>query len=290
MPCKTWNAFAQVARAHNALIAVDAITSAGCHRVETDEWGLDAVVGGSQKGVMIPPGLGYIALSARAIANACRPPRGLLLRSVEGGEAAEKNDTPYTPAITLMLALRYPSGDDQMRTQTTPSRFSLAHGFELALAAALAAPIGAEPVRATPKIDGSSAARFEASVAAIQNDLRTFSREEFETALAAIWLSNTAGSGDPDRDGDHDADDLRMLREDAFDLLTNIQRGNIANALEQRATDANAATDYFRQVDGLGRDEVVRLASRREATAYLAPLKSVGATTSAGARSSNPFI
>ena len=159
-----------------------------------------------------------------------------------------------------------------MRTQTTPSRFSLAHGLALALVAGLAAPTRAQPVRATPRIDGSSAIRFEASVAAIQNDLRTFSREEFETALAAIWFSNTAGSGDPDRDGDHDADDLRVLREDAFDLLTNIQRGNLANAIEQRATDANAATDYFRQLDGLGRDEVVRLASRPEAAAYLAPL------------------
>jgi serine---pyruvate transaminase len=99
-------AFANVARSHGALIAVDAITSAGAHEVRTDEWGLDAVVGGSQKGVMIPPGLGYVALSERALAKmrAGRHPVYYfdLLKAVA---SAEKGDTPYTPAISLVLAL-----------------------------------------------------------------------------------------------------------------------------------------------------------------------------------------
>ena len=99
-------AFAKVAQRHGALIAVDAITSAGAHRVRTDEWGLDAVVGGSQKGVMIPPGLGYVSLSQRAIAKmrSGRHPVYYfdLLKAVA---SAEKGDTPYTPAITLVLAL-----------------------------------------------------------------------------------------------------------------------------------------------------------------------------------------
>ncbi len=100
-------AFAKVARAHGALIAVDAITSAGAHRVRTDEWGLDAVVGGSQKGVMIPPGLGYVALSPRAIAKmkAGRHPV-YYFDLVKAVASAEKGDTPYTPAITLVLALQ----------------------------------------------------------------------------------------------------------------------------------------------------------------------------------------
>ena len=98
---------ARVARAHNALIAVDAITSAGCHDVRTDEWGLDAVVGGSQKGVMIPPGLGYVSLSERAIQRMREKRHAVyyfdLLKAVK---QSEKGDTPYTPAITLFLALR----------------------------------------------------------------------------------------------------------------------------------------------------------------------------------------
>ncbi len=100
-------AFATIARRHGALIAVDAITSAGAHRVCTDAWDLDAVVGGSQKGVMIPPGLGYVALSQRALAKmkAGRHPVYYfdLLKAVA---SAEKGDTPYTPAITIVLALQ----------------------------------------------------------------------------------------------------------------------------------------------------------------------------------------
>ena len=99
-------AFARIAKKNKALIAVDAITSAGAHHVRTDAWGLDAVVGGSQKGVMIPPGLGYVSLSPAAIAKmkAGRHPVYYfdLLKAVA---SAEKSDTPYTPAITIVLAL-----------------------------------------------------------------------------------------------------------------------------------------------------------------------------------------
>jgi aspartate aminotransferase-like enzyme len=100
-------ALARVARDHDALVAVDAITSAAAHDVRTDEWGLDAVVGGSQKGVMIPPGLGYVALSARALARMQEGRHAVyyfdLLKAVA---TAAQGETPYTPAITLMLALR----------------------------------------------------------------------------------------------------------------------------------------------------------------------------------------
>jgi aspartate aminotransferase-like enzyme len=98
---------ARVAKAHGALIAVDAITSAGCHDVRIDDWGLDAVVGGSQKGVMIPPGLAYVSLSERALGRIQEKRHGVhyfdLLKAVK---QAEKGETPYTPAITLFLALR----------------------------------------------------------------------------------------------------------------------------------------------------------------------------------------
>jgi aspartate aminotransferase-like enzyme len=98
---------ARVAHANNALIAVDAITSAGCHDVRADEWGLDAVVGGSQKGVMIPPGLGYVSLSERALQRMQEKRHGVYYFDLlKAAKQAEKGDTPYTPAITLMLALR----------------------------------------------------------------------------------------------------------------------------------------------------------------------------------------
>jgi aspartate aminotransferase-like enzyme len=98
---------ARVAHARGALIAVDAITSAGCHDVRTDEWGLDAVVGGSQKGVMIPPGLAYVSLSERALARMREARHAVYYFDLlKAAKLAEKGDTPYTPAITLVLALR----------------------------------------------------------------------------------------------------------------------------------------------------------------------------------------
>lgn len=100
-------AFSTIAHSHGALIAVDAITSAGAHEVLTDEWGLDAVVGGSQKGVMIPPGLAYVALSERAQRKMSEGRHPVyyfdLLKAVA---SAKKGDTPFTPATTLVLALR----------------------------------------------------------------------------------------------------------------------------------------------------------------------------------------
>ncbi len=99
--------FARIAREHGALIGVDGITSIGCHPVETDAWRLDAIVGGSQKGVMIPPGLAYVALSDDAVERMRGGRHGVyyldLLKAIE---SANKGDTPFTPAITLVLALR----------------------------------------------------------------------------------------------------------------------------------------------------------------------------------------
>lgn len=100
-------AFAGIAREHGALIVVDGITSVGAHDVRADDWGLDAVVGGSQKGVMTPPGLAYISLSPRAIA---RMEEGrhpcFYLDLLAAVKSADKGDTPYTPAIALFFGLQ----------------------------------------------------------------------------------------------------------------------------------------------------------------------------------------
>ena len=98
---------AKVAHAHKALVVADAITSAGCHDVRTDEWGLDAVVGGSQKGVMIPPGLGYVSLSERALGRMQEKRHAVYYFDLlKAAKQAATGDTPYTPAITLVLALK----------------------------------------------------------------------------------------------------------------------------------------------------------------------------------------
>jgi aspartate aminotransferase-like enzyme len=100
-------AFARIAHDRGALIVVDGITSVGAHDVRTDEWGLDAVVGGSQKGVMTPPGAAYVSLSQNAIAKieAGRHPC-FYFDLMAAITSAEKSDTPYTPAISLFLGLQ----------------------------------------------------------------------------------------------------------------------------------------------------------------------------------------
>jgi aspartate aminotransferase-like enzyme len=89
-----------------ALIVVDAITGIGAEDLRTDEWGLDVVVGGSQKGVMTPPGLSYLAASERAEEAARSNDRGRyyfdLPRSLD---ALAKGTSPFTPAISLLCGL-----------------------------------------------------------------------------------------------------------------------------------------------------------------------------------------
>ena len=54
------------AAGHDALLMVDAVASLGCMKFDMDEWGVDVAMSGSQKGMMTPPGLGFVAASARA--------------------------------------------------------------------------------------------------------------------------------------------------------------------------------------------------------------------------------
>ncbi len=91
---------------HSALLIVDAISSLGAVEYRHDEWGVDVTVAGSQKGLMLPPGLGFNALSSKALAasKGARMPRSYWdwepIR-----EANERGFFPYTPATTLLFGL-----------------------------------------------------------------------------------------------------------------------------------------------------------------------------------------
>jgi hypothetical protein len=124
------------------------------------------------------------------------------------------------------------------------------------------------------RIDGSSAAAVERSVALLQNDLSTRRREDFEVALAVIYL-RTAGldRGDTDGDGDEDYFDARSLADTAGDLFDEIRRGNLVSTIES-LKGAGVAAAYFAQLDGLGYDEVVKLGGEA-ADGYLAEIHRV---------------
>ena len=98
---------AQVIREHSeALICVDAVTAAGALELRCDSWGIDVCVTGSQKGLMLPPGLALVALGQRAVAatERARLPKFYFdLR--QALEADRRGDTPWTPAIALVCGL-----------------------------------------------------------------------------------------------------------------------------------------------------------------------------------------
>lgn len=97
---------AEIVRAHGALVIVDAVTSLGCMDVKIDDWGLDVVVSGSQKGFMVPPGASFCYVSERACEakKNCKSPSFYF-----DWDAAKKSlaqdTTPYTPNISLIIAL-----------------------------------------------------------------------------------------------------------------------------------------------------------------------------------------
>jgi alanine-glyoxylate transaminase / serine-glyoxylate transaminase / serine-pyruvate transaminase len=92
---------------HPALLLVDAVSSLASIDLRHDEWGLDVTLAGSQKGLMLPPGLSFNAISARALAAA---KSARLPRSYWSWEPMlAMNPTgffPYTPATNLLFGLR----------------------------------------------------------------------------------------------------------------------------------------------------------------------------------------
>ena len=65
---------AEVARRHDAILVIDAISGLGAVDLPQDEWGVDVVVSGSQKSLMCPPGLAFASVSERALAAAAENP------------------------------------------------------------------------------------------------------------------------------------------------------------------------------------------------------------------------
>jgi aspartate aminotransferase-like enzyme len=89
-----------------ALLVVDAITGLGTTHFDVDGWGIDVIIGGSQKAVMIPPGLAYCAVSERAwqrMETSKNPRYYFDLRKER--KAAVNGESAYTPAVALIAAL-----------------------------------------------------------------------------------------------------------------------------------------------------------------------------------------
>jgi len=100
-------AIGRVVRAADKLLLVDGITSVGAIPVKPDEWGVDVLITGAQKSLMIPPGLGFAAVSERAwkVIESNKQQHSYYLNYNQARKSAAKNDTPYTPAHLLVRGL-----------------------------------------------------------------------------------------------------------------------------------------------------------------------------------------
>jgi aspartate aminotransferase-like enzyme len=100
-------AYAEVTRRTEAILVVDAVSSLGIADLPMDAWGLDVVLAGSQKGLMLPPGLAFCALSEKAWAatKTSTLPK-YYFDLVKERAANYKNDARFTPAVSIVVGLR----------------------------------------------------------------------------------------------------------------------------------------------------------------------------------------
>jgi aspartate aminotransferase-like enzyme len=99
--------YAAVTHRHDAILIVDAVSSLGIADLPMDGWNVDLVVSGSQKGLMLPPGLGFCALNEKAWrkTRTSTLPK-YYLNLTEELNALAKNEVRFTPAVSIVIGLR----------------------------------------------------------------------------------------------------------------------------------------------------------------------------------------
>lgn len=95
-----------IIREHGAISVVDGVTSVCAMPCKPDEWGIDVLVSGSQKGFMIPPGLAFLTCNERAwkVYEECKHP-SFYFDWAAHKKAVEGDTTPFTPAVNLIVGL-----------------------------------------------------------------------------------------------------------------------------------------------------------------------------------------
>jgi aspartate aminotransferase-like enzyme len=168
-------------KAHGeALILVDTVTSLGAVSVPVDEWGLDVVASGSQKGYMVPPGLGFVAVSPKAweAYKTAKLPRYYFDLGKYRKDAA-KNTTPFTPPVNMFFALQVTLG--MMQKEGLDNIFARHRRLMLATRAAVKAlglPLFAPDEAASPAITAVAPAQVDAE------KVRSVLKKRFDIAMA----------------------------------------------------------------------------------------------------------
>jgi serine---pyruvate transaminase len=218
-------ALAAVGKEAGAIVVVDAVSSLGAVPLETDGWGIDVVVSGSQKALMCPPGLAFTSASTAALEAAQGASAQRFVMDWERTRKAQaKLDAPFTPAVSLVRALNVAMGllleegleaafERHARLGRACREGAKAMGLELfspdedrsAVVTAIRAPEG---VDATDIVKGLRD-RFGITIANGQGDLKGkifrighigwFDVFDITTALGAVELVLTDAGADIER-------------------------------------------------------------------------------------------
>jgi aspartate aminotransferase-like enzyme len=99
---------AQIVKGYpDTILVVDAITALGVFDIKTDEWGIDVVIAGSQKALMLPPGLAFVSVSEKAWRMADKAKNcAFYFNFKKERENQQKSQTAYTPAVSLIIGLQ----------------------------------------------------------------------------------------------------------------------------------------------------------------------------------------
>jgi aspartate aminotransferase-like enzyme len=218
-------ALAALAKDAGALVVVDAVSSLGAVPLETDAWGIDVVVSGSQKALMCPPGVAFASVSPAALEAAARSTSPRFVYDWERTRAAQaKLDAPFTPAVSLVRALDVALGmllDEGLeaafvrhaRLGRACREGAKAMGLELfspdedrsAIVTAMRAPDGIDATRIVAELRE----RFGITIANGQGELKGkifrighigwFDVFDITTALAALELALADGGAEIER-------------------------------------------------------------------------------------------
>jgi aspartate aminotransferase-like enzyme len=163
-----------------ALMIVDAVTSLGVVNLPIDDWGIDIVASGSQKGFMVPPGLGFVSVSDKAweAYQTAKLPRFYLDLGLYR-KAAVNNSNPFTPPVNLIVALQVALR--MMKAEGLESIFARHQRLMKATRSALKAlslPLFAADEAASP------AMTTVAPMAVESEQIRTLMKKRFDISLA----------------------------------------------------------------------------------------------------------
>lgn len=168
-------------KAHGeSLIIVDAVTSLGATDVPVDEWALDVVGSGSQKGYMIPPGLGFVSVSPKAwkAYETAKLPRFYFdLKAYK--KATDQDSSPFTPPVNLLYGLQ--ASLQMMKAEGLEAIFARHHRITRATRAGIKAlnlPLYAPDDAASPAITAVIPSEVDADA------VRSAMKKRFDIALA----------------------------------------------------------------------------------------------------------